>query len=154
MKIFSQQNPQWAGVPLGSKGQIHMKDSGCTTTALAELNNAFGANCTPDQVAAHTDWYTPTGLILWTNLALQHAQFEPMGRVYGFNQPKIVDSLTSIGKGCLIQVAIPKAGNHWLKGEAVGYNNAIYARDPWTGTIVDVIAKYGAITGSAHFTQK
>lgn len=154
MKILNQKDPKWASLKLGSKGLLTIGGYGCTTTGLAEINNLFGANCTPSDVAAHIDWYTPEGLVLWAKLDLKYAAFDPMGRVYNFDLNRIVESLTTYGKACLLQVKIPGFDKHWLKGEAVGYDGKIYARDPLSGSIIDVVAKYGAITGSAHFSKK
>lgn len=152
MKILCQRNPLWSEKKLGAS-TLSIGSYGCTSTGLAEINNRFGANCTPADVAAHKDWYTIAGLILWDKLALQFATFE--GREYGFNQARVLESLNdSNNKAVLIQVNIPRAGQHWLKGEAIGNNNVIYARDPWDGSIVDVVHKYGVITGSAHFKKR
>lgn len=152
MKIFSQKNPLWAKKLLGAS-KLTMAGYGCTTTALAEVNNRFGANCTPDQVAAHKDWYTATGLIMWNALDLQHAVFE--WRYYGYNSAKVLEALNDPNnKAVLLEVNMPGAAKHWLKGEAIGNNNVIYARDPIDGSMVDIAKKYGAITGSAHFKKR
>lgn len=152
MNIFSQKNKVWAEKKLGGSA-LKMKDYGCTTTALAEVNNRFGANCTPDQVAAHKNWYTATGLVLWSALELQHAIFE--WRQYGYNAAKVLEALDDPNnKAVLLEVNMPGAAKHWLKAEGLGDDGVIYARDPINGSIVDVKKKYGSITGSAHFKKR
>lgn len=153
MTILSQRDPRWANVKLGSKGLITIGAYGCTTTALAEVNNEFGASCTPQQVAEHLDWYTPEGLVLWTKLNMQKAAFEPNGRVYGYNPQRVKESIKNSDKSCLLEVKLGH-GKHWLKGESITVIGRIMARDPWTGKIVDVVRQYGPITGSAHFTRR
>ena len=145
--ILSQQDQRWKDNFIGISN-LRIKDYGCTCTSLAEANNKFGAECTPADVAAHVDWFTPEGLVLWPKLAMQFADFE--WRAYSFEAKKVKEYLLSRDKAILLEVKIPKAGKHWLFGEAIGNNDAIYARDPWNGNIINVFTKYGIITGVAY----
>lgn len=154
MQILSQKDKAWSLKKIGASTLL-IRDYGCTTTALAELNNRFGANCNPADVASHTEWYTPAGLVLWDKLDLKYASFVPNGRIYGFNKAQIIAALMLPNEnGVLLEVAIPGALKHWLFGEGFGTDGTIYARDPINGSIVDIVKKYGKITGSAHFVPK
>ena len=117
MKILCQRNPLWAEKKLGASS-LSIGDYGCTSSMLAEINNRFGANATPADVAAHKEWYTSAGLILWPKLDLKFAIFEDMGRVYGFNEARVLEALNDPNnKAVGLEVNIPKAGKHWLKGD-------------------------------------
>ena len=153
MKILRQTNPVWKNLSLGGS-KLTIGGFGCTSTALAEANNKFGAQCTPVDVSNHKEFYTSEGLILWTKLDLKYVKFEANGREYKYNEQRIFDSLTNPKKCVLLQVMFPKAGQHWVFGEALGDENIIYARDPFYGDICDVKRRYGAIIGSAHFERK
>lgn len=153
-KVLCQRDLSWDRKKIGASN-LEIGDYGCTTTALAELNNRFGANCTPLDVAQHKEFYTKDGLVLWPNVQMQFAVPEESPRVYGYSQTRVFDALLNPNnKGVLLEVSLPKGGKHWLFGEAIGYNNVIYARDPWDGSLVDIVHKYGKITGSAHFRKK
>nr|QGH72398.1 MAG: hypothetical protein [Podoviridae sp. ctka020] len=153
MKILCQRDLRWKDRKIGAS-DLSLGDYGCTTTGLAEVNNKFGANCTPLDVANHEEFYTLTGLVLWTKIDMKFALPEASPRVYGCNLARITDSLSLPNKAVLLEVQLSKTLKHWLFGEAIGYNNQIYARDPWDGTLVDILYKYGKITGSAHFLKK
>lgn len=152
MIILSQRDPLWADAKLGSRGLLTIGAEGCTTTCLAMLNNKFGANCTPDQVAAHLDWYTPEGLILWDKLNLQKAKTDVVCRERSPVLERIRDYIRlPREKGVLIEVSVPK-GKHWLLGDHLDIFGNIFAIDPWRGDICDIGKRYGQITGSAHFS--
>lgn len=148
---FSQRNPKWSGQKLGKKGLITIGGFGCTTCCLAEVNNEFGANCTPDQVAAHHEWYTPEGLVLWQNLKLKHAIF--LTRGYGFNKSIIKEHIKNPDLAVILEVKLG-AGKHWLKAESINFLGQIWAKDPLRGDECDVVKRYGAITGYATFKRR
>ena len=152
MKILRQTDPAWKNLSLGGS-KLTIGGYGCTSTALAEGNNRFGAQCTPVDVSNHREFYNDSGEILWDRLTLQFIKFEPNGREYKYNEARVFESLTNPKKCVLLQVDFPRFGKHWVFGEALGSENVVYARDPYYGDICDVKRRYGAITGSAHFTS-
>lgn len=114
------------------------------------VNNDFGENCTPAQVADHLDWYTPGGLVLWTKLALKKTSF--VWRTYGFDQNDINKQVADPDKRVLLQVPLSH-GSHWLKATHV-LKGHLMADDPWFGDECDVLRRYGKITGSALFKRR
>lgn len=149
--ILCQRSAEWKDKLLGSS-KLKIGDYGCTSTAIAEVNNLFGAECTPADVAAHKEWYTKDGLILWPKLNLQKANF--IWRHYNFNPAIISQNILDRDKAVLLEVNMPRANKHWLFAEAISDDGQIFARDPWTGYIVNVFQKYGAVTGFALFSRK
>lgn len=149
--ILNQQDKRWKDNYIGVS-QLRLGSYGCTCTALAEANNKFGAECTPADVAAHVDWFTPEGKVLWNKLDMMFADFE--WRAYTFEAKKVQEYLLSRDKAVLLEVKLPRGGKHWLFGEALGDNNSIYVRDPWTASIVNVFTKYGIVTGAAYMHKK
>lgn len=151
--ILCQRNPLWANKKLGSSN-LTIGNDGCTTTVLAMINNEFGAGCTPDQVAAHQNWYTAAGLILWNQLNLQHATFDLNGRVYGINLARILDSIKDPNKAVGLEVQIPRS-KHWVlaDSEAILGQPTFLTKDPWDG-IECLNTKYGPVTGSVHFSKR
>lgn len=153
MRILAQRDPRWASVHLGLS-DLRISGYGCTTCGIAEINNDFGQNCTPDQVAEHVDWYTADGLVLWAKLNLKSAVFEPMGRVYTYDKARIDASVKDVkNKRVLLRVNLLH-GYHWLKATQYNSKGRLMAHDPWVGDECDVVARYGAITGSAHFARR
>ena len=150
---FSQRDKRWCGDKLGNSN-LSLGDYGCTTVCLSLVNNKFGANCVPSDVAAHKDWYTDSGLLLWNQLSMQNAVFEPNGRVYSYNDVTVRSYIKSPEKAVILEVQLPKGGKHWLFGYSISIFGRVMCIDPWTGTVVDIIKKYGVPTGAAYFTKR
>lgn len=149
--IFNQRDKRWANQKLGSLGLINMGGFGCTTCCLAEVNNYFGANCTPDQVAAKKTWYTKDGLVLWSKLNLKHAIW--LRRGYRFDRDIIKEHIKNPDLAVIIEVPLG-VGRHWLTGESVNWMGRIMARDPLYGDICDILKRYKSITGYSTFKRR
>ncbi len=152
MVILSQRNHLWADVKLGSSN-LTIGADGCAATCLAMINNAFGANCTPAQVAEHLDWFTPSGLILWNKLELKNAVFD--FREYTFNLPHIKEVLLNPEKMIMVCVQLPRNQTHWM---LVDFENtsdldSFVCSDPWSG-LQRNSDYYGPIIGAAYFSKR
>lgn len=150
--ILCQQNHLWADKHLGLS-TLKIGPYGCTTCCIAMINNRFGANCTPDEVAAHTDWYTRQGLILWNKLHLKNAIFD--WREYGLNLVRIKQYLSDPNKAVMIEVQLPHEKKHWM---LVDYEDPkilehFWCDDPWSG-IQTISSHYGPVTGAAFFNKR
>jgi hypothetical protein len=144
-----QRDPRWSQKRLGSSF-LTIGRYGCTTTAISMLTDYFHCFLSPDQIAAQVSWYTPQGLILWQNMKFAKMKFDR--RIYGRNDAAIRDSIAGPNKAVLLQV---DNGSHWVVAVSKTlFGNDYVCIDPWTGTKCNVIAKYGNITGSAHFTAQ
>lgn len=148
--ILSQRDPRWKNHPLGLSN-LTIGGEGCTTTCIAMVNNDFGQNCTPDQVADHIEWYTRAGLILWPKLLLKGAVWT--WREYGFNWDKIGKAVADPNQRVLIEVPMAH-GSHWLKATRLDEMGHLLAYDPWFGDECSVIARYKKIIGSSFFTRR
>ena len=117
------------------------------------INNLFGANCIPPQVAAHTDWYTPQGLILWNNLNLKDAEF--VWREPGLDIPRISAALKDPNQAVMIEVTRPNGTKHWMLAEAEDTTSAsvFVCADPWSGQ-QKLSDYYGPISGAAFFKKR
>lgn len=152
--ILGQRNHLWADKHLGLS-HLTIHDYGCTTCCLAMINNKFGASCTPDQVAAHTDWYTLAGLVLWNKLQLKNAKFD--WRQYGVDLQRIREYLADPNKAVMLEVRMPKGGSHWMVADMellnTPRNDDFLCDDPWSGVQLKS-DHYGPVIGSAFFSKR
>jgi ABC-type bacteriocin/lantibiotic exporter with double-glycine peptidase domain len=147
MVRLCQRDPRWATLKLGGSA-LTVGRWGCTTTAVAMLSDYFGEAKTPKQMASVSSLFTEGGLIVWSQLANVFKRFAFEKRLYAFSKAEVDKSLLDPDKAVILEV--DKC--HWVT--TVRRNGTSYVvADPWTGADVDVLKKYGKITGSAHFTR-
>jgi len=148
MKILSQRDPLWCNTKLGASN-LTIGRYGCTTTSISMLSDYFHCYASPNQIAAHKDWYTPAGLVIWPKLLFPNMRFVQC--VPGRNETLINDSLKDPNKAVIFKV---NNGEHFVVGYSKklfgGYNVA----DPWPGKIVDVDSVYHNIVASYHFVRQ
>ncbi len=155
MGLLSQRNPLWATHKIG-KSSLEIGNYGCTLTCLAMLNNRFGANCTPAQVAEHLDWFTNTGLVLWNKINLMTANF--VWRDYGVDMGKITQYLADFdNKAVILQLEILHKdlppSFHWVLAEEYLQNGVFRCADPWTDAFQQT-SIYGPVIGAAYFSKR
>ena len=148
--ILSQRDKRWANDKLGNSN-LTIGQDGCTATCLAMVNNDFGANCTPLDVAEHKDWFTPQGLILWYKLNLKFAVFQE--RVRSFKPQEISHALNDHNKRVMLELLLPRNTKHWVIAQANSGSSTYQIRDPWDGTLCSS-TKYGPVVGYAIFNKR
>lgn len=141
-----QRNPEWGDKKLGASN-LTIAKYGCTTTCTSMLSDYFGCYQQPDDIAAHIDWYTPEGLILWTKL-----NFSKMGFVWRFykNNPQTINAaVKDPNLACMLEVE----GKHWVVVlSKLPLLNVYRIADPWDGK-VKLSTAYKTITGGAVFKR-
>lgn len=148
MKFLSQRDPRWAEKKLGASS-LTIGRYGCTTTCCSMLSDYFGCYTSPDQIAAHKDWYTPEGLVLWIRFKFEKMKFT--WRDYKRDDAKIKEALKDPNQAVILQV---DNGSHWVVAlSATWFGNSYMIADPWDGTKCDVIKRYKNITGAAFFQR-
>ncbi len=148
MISLSQRDARWSEKKIGASS-LTIGRWGCTTCAISMLTDFFGKFQDPGQIAAHKEFYTADGLVLWTKLSLADMNFQ--WRQQGRDDKKILASLGSPKEGVILQVS---NGSHWVVAvKKVWWKNDYVCIDPWTGKTCNAVAAYGNITGSAHFTK-
>ena|SRR3990167_7378547 len=149
MKILSQRSPAWSDVKLG-QSNLKVGRFGCTTVAISMLSDYFGSYFDPTILATVTLKYTADGLLLWPSVNnISNMRF--VERVRGRNDAKIIESLKDPNKACILEVQ----GRHWVTAIKRNFFGSSYTVvDPWFGDKCDVLKRYKAISGSAHFAAK
>jgi len=152
MQIFKQGN--YPKTFLGAT-KYTVADYGCYTCVLAEINNLFGANCTPVDVAAKVNLYQKDGQIrnsvLATEAGLKNTVFV---QAVGYDEA-LMDAVLGdwANKQIAVKVKIPKGGTHFMKlAQKNGYGR-YQCHDPYSGGIVD-INHYGPVLGLRLFKKR
>ncbi len=112
MQSYSQRDPRWANLKLGTSG-LTIGRYGCTTTGIADLSTYFGDNLTPYQIA-NLIQYTAGGLILWDTCHFQTFGFwfREQSRVDRNIQNALADPKLAV----LLNVA---HGSHWVVADTM-----------------------------------
>lgn len=161
MIYLKQTDPQWANKSLGTsvlkvgRGGPGNVGYGCTTCCVSMLSDYFGCYRDPGELAWRPTLYTPGGLLLWTQLNKVFPKMEWVWREYGFNRGLIEESINNKDKAVILEVPAG-SGKHWVvavRKTWLGLGSDYVAIDPLTGGKINVLAKYGRITGSAHFER-
>lgn len=157
MLKLSQQDKRWAADHLGSSPLLVGK-YGCTTTCVSMISDDFGCYKSPLELAHNANNYTPDGLILWDNLNKTfEGKMRFVWRGYGahgkYTPMTDFSPLLRALENPLQRVAIEvNDGAHWVKlvkKNALGRDWT--AIDAWDGRDINVLARYGNITGYAIF---
>lgn len=153
--ILCQQNHLWAGDFLGNTNLTISRD-GCYTCVLAEINNIFGANCAPPDVAKHKEWYNTNGEILNSVLAttegLKNTIFEGAGAYDEIKMDEYLADWTE--KQMAVKVQLPRGGTHFMKIDQKDPVTQKYlCDDPYSGKQVD-IDHYGPVIGIRYFSKR
>lgn len=149
LTLYSQRNIKWSLDYLGAS-KLMVGRFGCTTTAIAMGLTNMGAPITPAQIAAHKDWYTPDGLILWNSLELPGG-FKFKKRIYSRVDKVIQDALKDPNSFVILEV---NYGQHWVLALSKSwFGNSYKVADPWKGDTCDVLSRYHNITGCAVFSR-
>ena len=155
--IFKQGN--YPDVYLGAS-KLTIAADGCYTCVLAEINNLFGANCTPPEVAAHVEFYTSAGMILNTILAtdkgLKNTVFDWSDNFAPNELPteKMDEYLADWrNKQMAVRVLLPRGTTHFMKVNHKNFLGRYMCDDPYSGGVVD-INHYGPATGIRYFSKR
>lgn len=143
-KNFSQRDPRWATIKLGSSS-LTMGRYGCTTTCIADLSFYFGDNLTPDLMVKKIQ-YTKDGLIIWQSCDFSTFKFER--REYGRSDKNIKSALSDNNRAVILEVD----NSHWVVATSSLVTSYKIA-DPWFGDI-STTKRYQKITGAAYFARK
>lgn len=127
MKLYSQRDPAWKSIPLGTSRTTTIGSHGCTITSLA-----MAADLTPKEVNEKLNkvgGYANTNLIIWSKIkeAIPWMEFEFRG--YSYDNQRVSSAISKNGF-CLVEVDATRIGapTHWVL--YIG-NQRMY--DPWTG---------------------
>lgn len=143
---LSQRDPKWANDKLGLSS-LTVGRYGCTTTCISMLSDYFGSYASPKIIAAHANYYTADGLVLWKNL--QFKAFNFVERLFGFNESRIDASLKDPKTAVILEVD----NSHWVVAIGkVPFTHIYRIADPWDGKTKFSTA-YRRISGSAHFIR-
>lgn len=145
-----QRDMGWDSVKMGHSNAT-VGHYGCTITSISNLSGFYCNYKDPEWCARHFD-FTHDGLLLWQSVKDVGMRFS--GRHYSYSKAHLLEILRSKNDSCIIQVPLHTgSGRHWLA--LTNYHNGrLIAFDPWYKTGVDVLAKYGKITGYAVFTKE
>jgi len=149
--IFKQRD--YPNVMLGASN-LSIAEDGCYTCVLAEINNLFGANCTPPDVAAHKNFYDLNGImqnaVLATDQGLKNTVFDGAG---AFDPVKMDQYLADWkNKQMAVKVQLPRGGTHFMKVDQKELGNYL-CDDPWSGSKVP-INHYGPVLGVRYFSKR
>ena len=149
--IFKQLD--YPSIMLGSTN-ISIATAGCYSCVLAEINNIFGANCTPADVAAHHNFYDANGImqnsVLATPEGLKNTVFDAAGP---FDSDKMTSYLADWqNKQMAVKVQLPRGGTHFMKVDQK-VNGRFVCDDPYSGNKVD-IEHYGPVIGIRYFSKR
>ncbi len=153
MEIFKQGN--YPDNFLGAT-KLTIANDGCYTCVLAEINNIFGANCTPVDVANHHNFYDANGImqntVLKTDQGLKNTVFDSAS---GLDHVKMDSYLADWqNKQMAVKVQLPRGGTHFMKIDQKYPVTGIYmCDDPWSGGKVS-ITHYGAVIGIRYFSKR
>ena len=152
MFYLSQRDKLWADAKLGASN-LTCGSYGCTSTSLSMLSSYFGCYKSPLEIAHNAHNYTPDGLVIWKNLSFNKMKFDR--RAYSFERLEVIKALRDSDRAVLLEVQLGK-GRHWLAGVKYDIFGRIIAVDPWLlpAQKVDILKKYGVITGAAYFSRK
>lgn len=149
MKLLSQRDPRWSAIKLGAS-QLTVGRYGCTTTCLSMLSDYFGGFLSPADIAPRASWYTPDGLVNWEKLDFSNMKFSARYKLR--NDDVINYALKDPNRAVMLNVS---GGSHWVVAlRKTLFGNSYICADPWDATKVDVIKKYGDVTGCAVFVRK
>lgn len=152
MIYLRQNDPAWAKARLGMSN-CTMEDFGCTTACVSMVSDYFGNFKSPADLASRLKLYTNQGLLNWDKLNDIFLKFDWVWRQHGLNRVRIDESLKDPDKAVIFQV---NNGKHWvvaLRKSLLGFGKDYVCLDPLTGKKINVLAKYGNITGSSHFQR-
>jgi hypothetical protein len=113
------------------------------------LSDYFGDFNPPNVIAAHKDWYTPDGLVLWSHFQFQKFAFDR--RYQGRNDDAIQACIKDPNRAVLLQV---DNGQHWVVAlSKTIFGNDYVVADPWFGDKRTACGTYKNITGFATFKR-
>lgn len=145
-----QRDPKWSDVKIGNSN-LTIGRMGCTLTSVCMAVNAFGFKIRPDEIAAHKDWFTEDGRIIWPKLRFPNISFRwDEGNPSGDPNIdfKLVDfCLKHPDKAVLFEVD----RLHWVLGLWRTYDGDILAADPWYGETKEIFKTYRQITSAVIF---
>jgi len=145
MKILSQREALWATKLLGGS-KLTIAKAGCVTTGLSMLSDYYQCFEDPGQIAAHKEYYTLDGLILWDRL--RFGKFHFVERIRNFDPIKINSALANPKTAVLLNIW---HGSHWVVGLRGGVFGGYVVADPWNGSKITI--KASDITGFATFSS-
>jgi len=117
---------------------------------LSDYFKRYGATYRePHELAKMLD-FTVNGLLLWNSVKkVTNMIFE--WRQYGYDQARIDKSLKDPKQACLLEFNLGE-GKHWVVAlRRIPFTKTYWIADPLTGS-KKLSTKYGAVTGSAHFS--
>ncbi len=150
--IFKQRD--YPNVMLGDSN-LSIAEAGCYTCVLAEINNIFGANCTPPDVAAHKNFYDSNGImqnaVLATPEGLKNTVFDAASAY----DPARMDFYLADwqDKQVAVKVQLPRNGTHFMKLAQKNSYGRYQCHDPYSGGVVD-INHYGPVIGLRYFSKR
>lgn len=145
MDILSQLDERWSQKKIGASS-LTIGRYGCTITCIAMLSTYFGCPMMPDEIAAHGDWFTPQGLILWNKLVFPKFKF--VYRYYTRDDMKIEEMIKGPLTACILEV---DNHSHWVVPQTAIPMNDYRIADPWGGREAKAVATYKNITGFSTF---
>ncbi len=148
MQLWSQLDPRWSSVKLGTC-PITMGKTGCCVTAVCMVLSKWGSAVTPGE-AAQTWNFTDKYLLLWNN---DFGVGKFCSRPATYNASDLKEWLKNENNGAVVQVD----GHHWLAARYFTGDD-LFCHDPWGGVrgyaLKGKPRKYQAITGVAYFSKK
>jgi hypothetical protein len=135
--------------------KFSVADYGCYDCVLAEINNIFGAACTPADVAAHPWFFDENGQILNSVLAtdkgLKNTVFDGAGAL----DPIKIDQYLADwqNKQMAVKVQLPRGSYHFMKIDQKNIFGQYMCDDPNSGEKV-AINHYGPVIGIRYFSKR
>lgn len=147
MQLFSQRDPAWRGVHVGTSGKT-LGQIGCTVTGLAMLSTYFGIGMNPPSMA-HRLRFTSKGLVYWSSVKFPGWGFQR--REYKRDDAAILHAINHPDKAVLLEVA---NHSHWVVGIGVTWPYNIFRiADPIDGKKATMSRYQDNITGAAFFER-
>lgn len=143
---LSQRDPRWANKKIGNT-HLTIGEYGCFITCWCMALQWFGISMTPDQFAAHHEWFDSKGEMLPFLVNIPGVKI--IQHLFGENDRAITNSIISPPQVCILKV---NDGKHFILAAHVVKADFL-CDDPWTGNICLAKRNYKNIVASYHLAK-
>jgi len=147
MLLYSQRDPRWRALLLGSSG-LNMGQAGCLVTSIAMLSTYFKPDKTPAEIVTSSK-FTMQGLLIWNSLQLGGFKF--YRRAYTREDAEIRRHLADNHLAVVLQT---RNGTHWVVATGRDWFGGLYKiADPLVGDRATLARYQNSLTGAAYFKR-
>jgi Peptidase_C39 like family len=142
--VMGQQDPAWAGAPLGSSATDTIGSAGCAITSVTMMLRYYGMNTDP---GAFNAWLTTNGGYAFDDQLIWDAVTTYSGGRVAFSgwtgpDPGLIDSELDAGRPVVAEVRL--GGNqHFVLLTGYTSDGGVQINDPWFADSVSFSDRYG-----------